>query len=136
MVLMTATQSIVASNKTEVDRAKITPMLLKMFDLWNLSSEEKLAALGLASDNRAALARYKKGDAISASRDMLDRAGNLLAIHKDLRLLFPSNPELAYAWMKTRNKAFHGNTPIGTIADMGFPGLLYVRSYLDRTRGK
>ncbi|MEI8362155.1 MAG: MbcA/ParS/Xre antitoxin family protein [Betaproteobacteria bacterium] len=110
-------------------------MLLKMFDLWNLTSEEKLAALGLSTENRAALARYKKGDAISASRDMLDRAGNLLAIHKDLRLLFPNNPDLAYAWMKTRNKALHGNTPIGTIAEMGFPGLLYVRSYLDRARG-
>jgi hypothetical protein len=29
----------------------------------------------------------------------------------------------------------HGNTPIETIAEMGFPGLLYVRSYLDRARG-
>jgi hypothetical protein len=119
----------------EVDRSKITPMLLKMFELWNLTTEEKLAALGLSTDNRAALTRYKKGEAISASRDMLDRAGNLLAIHKDLRLLFPRNPELAYTWMKTKNRALHGNTPIETIAEMGFPGLLYVRSYLDRARG-
>ncbi len=132
---MAATQTISAGKKEDVDRSKITPMLIKMFELWNLTTEEKLAALGLSTDNRAALTRYKKGEAISASRDMLDRAGNLLAIHKDLRLLFPKNPELAYAWMKTKNKAMHGNTPIGTIMEMGFPGLLYVRSYLDRARG-
>ena len=132
---MAATQPLSTDREMEIDRSKITPMLLKMFELWNLTTEEKLAALGLSTDNRAALTRYKKGETISASRDMLDRAGNLLAIHKNLRLLFPSNPELAYAWMKTRNRALHGNTPIETIADMGFPGLLYVRSYLDRARG-
>lgn len=129
---MTAIQTASAGKRADVDRSKITPMLLRMFELWDLTTEEKLAALGLSTDNRAALTRYKKGEAISASRDMLDRAGNLLAIHKDLRLLFPRNPELRYAWMKTRNKAFHGNSPIETIVEMGFPGLLYVRSYLDR----
>ena len=133
---MTALLSTTEMRNTEVDRAKITTMLLKLFDLWALTSEEKLSALGLAPDNRAALTRYKKGEAISSSRDMLDRAGNLLAIHKALRLLFPQNPELAYGWMKTRNKAFHGQTPIETIVTLGFPGLLYVRSYLDRARGQ
>ena len=90
---MSAIQASTDGKKIEIDRSKITPMLLKMFELWRLTTEEKLAALGLSTENRAALTRYKKGEAISASRDMLDRAGNLLAIHKDLRLLFPSNPE-------------------------------------------
>jgi len=133
---MTALRATISPQPLEVDRSKITPMLLTLFDLWQLNSEEKLAALGLSLENRAALTRYKKGEAISASRDMLDRAGNLLAIHKALRLLFPQNPELAYGWMKTRNKAFHGQTPIETIVELGFPGLLYVRSYLDRARGQ
>lgn len=133
---MTALRATISPQALEIDRSKITPMLLTLFDLWQLSSEEKLAALGLSLENRAALTRYKKGEAISASRDMLDRAGNLLAIHKALRLLFPQNPELAYGWMKTRNKAFHGQTPIETIVELGFPGLLYVRSYLDRARGQ
>lgn len=132
---MTTIQDTSTNKSRELDRTLITPMLLVLFENWGLSSEEKLAALGLASDNRAALARYKKGEPISASRDMLDRAGNLLAIHKSLRLLFPRNRELAYSWMKTRNRALNGNSPIETIAEMGFPGLLFVRSYLDRARG-
>jgi hypothetical protein len=120
----------------DINREKIAQMLMKLFELWTLTSEEQLDALGLAKDNRTALKRYREGHAISSSRDMMDRAGNLLAIHKSLRLLFPRNPELRYAWMKTRNKAFHGRTPIETVQEMGFSGLLYVRSYLDRARGE
>lgn len=134
-MIMTIAQAASVGNTKEVDRSKITPMLLKLFELWDLTSEEKLAALGLSTENRSALSRYKKGEPISPSRDMLDRAGNLLSIHKNLRLLFPKNPELTYSWMKTRNQAFHGNTPIETIIELGFPGLLFVRSYLDRARG-
>ncbi len=120
------------AKRLEINRSQITPMLLKMFDLWSLTTEERLSALGLSTKNRAALKRYTNGSSISASRDMLDRAGNLLAINSDLKLLFPKNPELAYSWMKTRNRALNGNSPIETIAVMGFPGLLFIRSYLNR----
>src|SRR5262245_7499028 len=92
----------------EINREKIASMLMKMFELWKLSTQEQLDALGLSTDNRTALKRYREGHAISSGRDMLDRAGNLLAIHKNLRLLFPRNPELRYTWMKTKNKAFEG----------------------------
>ena len=57
---MTTTQTASAGKGMEIDRSKITPMLLKMFELWSLTTEEKLAALGLSTDNRAALTRYKK----------------------------------------------------------------------------
>lgn len=130
-----ASTSAMTEGKPEVDRSKIALMLVKLFEHWELTTEEQLDALGLSTDNRTTLSRYRRGDPISSSRDLMDRAGNLLAIHKNLRLLFPHNPELVYSWMKTRNRAFHGSTPVETIRDMGFPGLLYVRSYLDRARG-
>lgn len=119
----------------DVNRAALATMLMNLFDHWKLSSEEMLSALGLSTDNRSALSKYRKGEPISSSRDQMDRAGNLFAIHKSLGLLFPENPEYRYAWMKTRNKAFDGRTPIETIVEMGFPGLLFVRSYLDVARG-
>ena len=71
------------AKRLEINRSQITPMLLKMFDLWSLTTEERLSALGLSTKNRAALKRYTNGSSISASRDMLDRAGNLLAINSD-----------------------------------------------------
>jgi hypothetical protein len=109
---------------------------MQLFEHWTISTEEQLDMLGLARDNRAALARYRKGVPMSPSRDATERAGHLLAIHKNLRLLFPHNRDLAYKWMSTRNNAFEGRTPVNVVRDFGFAGLLMVRSYLDKMRGQ
>jgi hypothetical protein len=82
------------------------------------------------------LTKYRNGEPISASRDTLERAGHLLGIHKNLRLLFPHNRDLAYRWMKSRNRAFDNRTPAEVVRVYGFAGLLMVRAYLDRARGQ
>lgn len=125
-----------ATTQGTTDRGAISKMLMQLFGHWAISTEDQLDMLGLAKDNRAALTRYRKGAPISASRDANERAGHLLAIHKNLRLLFPHNRDLAYRWMSTRNKAFEGRTPVDVIKDFGFAGLLMVRSYLDKMRGQ
>jgi hypothetical protein len=117
------------------DRGTLAKMILTLFDHWNLTTEDQALLLGLASTNRAALSRYRKGEPIGASRDQYDRVGHLLAIHKNLRLLFPKNRELAYRWISTRNKAFDNLTPVEVIKEWGFAGLLLVRSYLDHAKG-
>ncbi|GAB1414105.1 MAG: MbcA/ParS/Xre antitoxin family protein [Anaerolineae bacterium] len=128
-----AIQAAVAHS--EANRGAVAKMLMKLFEHWQLTTEEQLSMLGLAPDNRAALSRYRKGVPIAASRDMVERAGHLLGIHKNLRLLFPRNLDLAYAWMRSRNRAFEGRTPAQAICEFGFAGLLMVRAYLDRARG-
>jgi hypothetical protein len=62
-------------------------------------------------------------------------AGHLLAIHTSLRTLFPANPELAYGWMQTPNKAFEGATPLAMIETSGMAGLLTIRAYLNHALG-
>lgn len=119
-----------------VDRSAIAGMLMKLFDHWSLSTEEQLDALGFSKTNRALLSKYRRGEPIASSRDTLERAGHLLGIHKNLRLLFPHNLDLAYAWMKTRNRAFDQSSPIEVVGKYGFAGLLMVRAYLDRARGQ
>lgn len=119
-----------------IDRSAISGMLMKLFDHWSLSTEEQLDALGFSPSNRALLTKYRKGEPISASRDTLERAGHLLGIHKNLRLLFPHNRDLAYRWMKSRNRAFDNRTPAEVVREYGFAGLLMVRAYLDRARGQ
>jgi uncharacterized protein (DUF2384 family) len=131
---MTAHVAMRAGNG--IDRGAISGMLMKLFDHWMLSTEEQLDALGFSTTNRAALTKYRKGEPISASRDTMERAGHLLGIHKNLRLLFPRNRDLAYAWMRTRNKAFENRAPIEVVREFGFAGLLMVRAYLDRARGQ
>lgn len=119
----------------EQDRGALARMVTKAFELWGLGSEDQLALLGLSTRNRAALSRYRKGEPLAPSRDLLERAGHLLAIHKNLRLLFPQDRDLAYAWMTRRNRAFQGRSPAEVIREWGFAGLLMVRAYLDRQRG-
>lgn len=117
------------------DRGALARMVMTLLDHWKLSTEQQAALLGIASGNRAALTRYRRGDPIGTSRDQYERVGHLLGIHKSLRLLFPRNRDLAYRWMTTRNKAFDNLTPVEIIQEWGFAGLLMVRGYLDRARG-
>lgn len=87
--------------------------------------------LGIASSNSAALSNYRRGKPIGTSRDQYERVGHLLGIHKNLRLLFPQNRDLAYRWMSTRNKAFENLTPVEVVKEWGFAGLLMVRASLE-----
>ena len=120
---------------TSHDRGALAKMVMALLGHWKLTTEDQAVLLGLAANNRAALTRYRKGEPIGTSRDQYERVGHLLGIHKNLRLLFPHNRELAYRWMSARNKAFDNLTPVEVIKEWGFAGLLMVRSYLDRARG-
>lgn len=117
------------------DRGVLARMVMRLLDHWDLSTEDQAALLGIAATNRAALTRYRKGEPIGTSRDQYERVGHLLGIHKNLRLLFPQNRDLAYRWMTARNKAFDNLTPVDVVKEWGFAGLLMVRGYLDRARG-
>ncbi len=117
------------------DRGALAKMVMTLLDHWKLSTEDQAALLGIASSNRAALSNYRSGKPIGTSRDQYERVGHLLGIHKNLRLLFPQNLDLAYRWMSTRNKAFDNLTPVEVVKEWGFAGLLMVRGYLDRARG-
>lgn len=116
---------------SEDDRRQLSKMVTTLFDHWNLSVKEQLSLLGVSMENRALLARYRKGAPIANDRDKLERVSILLDIHKALRLLFPNNRELAYTWMTTPNRAFAGATPTQVVEQQGMLGLYSVRNYLD-----
>lgn len=116
-------------------RAVLATAVSKLFDKWGLSTADRLALLGLSEENRAALQRYAKGEALAANRDLTDRVGHLLGIHKSLRLLFPRNEEIVAGWISSPNAKFGGNTPIQVVRRYGLPGLAMVRGTLDAMRG-
>jgi uncharacterized protein (DUF2384 family) len=128
-------QGLTQDSAEPQDKGALAKMVMALLDHWNLPTEDQAALLGVAGSNRAALTRYRKGEAIGTSRDQYERVGHLLGIHKNLRLLFPQNRELAYRWMSTRNKAFDNFAPVEVVKTQGFLGLLIVRAYLDRARG-
>ena len=77
---------------------------MRLFEHWQLSAAEQAAVLGLSVGSRTTLARYRSGEPLADNRDLLDRAGHLLGMHKSLRLLFPHDRDLAYRWMTAPNR--------------------------------
>lgn len=122
-------------DRTQADRGALAKMVTRAFDNWDLETDEALAMLGLAEGSRSTLSRYRRGAPLGPNRDLMERAGHILAIHKNLRLMFPHGREKAYQWMRTRNRAFDNLTPAEVVSKYGFQGLLMVRAYLDRARG-
>lgn len=122
--------------RTREERVVLAKAVTRLFGLWGLSTADQLNLLGLSETNRIALQRYAKGEALAANRDLLERVGHLLGIHKSLKLLYPHNPEIVNGWMSSPNAKFDGASPVEVVRRFGFAGLLMVRGTLDRMRGR
>jgi len=117
-------------------RVRLARAITRLFKLWHLATSDRLALLGLSESNRSALARYDQGEPLASNRDLLDRAGHLLGIHKSLKLLYPRNQEIVEMWITSPNKKFHGNPPVEVVRRFGLPGLVMIRGALDTMRGQ
>jgi transcriptional regulator with XRE-family HTH domain len=132
---------VVAEKRAVVDpgsrtaRARLAVMLTTLLEHWGLTAAEQAEVLGLSTGSRSTLGRYRNGEPLADNRDLLDRAGHLLGIHKSLRLLFPHDRDLAYRWMTQPNLRL-GRRPVDVVLEQGFEGLLAVRRYLDFERGR
>jgi hypothetical protein len=116
-------------------RARLATIVTRLLEHWRLTSAEEAEVLGLSAGSRSTVARYRSGEPLADNRDLLDRAGHLLGIHKSLRLLFPRDLALAYRWMTEPNRRL-GARPVDLVIWHGFEGLLAVRRYLDFQRGQ
>jgi hypothetical protein len=111
---------------------RLTKMIMRLFEHWGLTYEEQSQLLGMSTRTNTSISNYKKGNrSIRFNRDNYDRVRYLLSIHKSLSTMFPHNKKLAYAWPKTPNKRFNGQTPVELIANDGFIGLVNVHNYLE-----
>ncbi len=117
-------------------RAALAKQVTALFDHWKVPLPEQAALLGLSKDSRSTVSRYRKGEPLAANRDLIERSGHLLGIHKALRIMFPHNRDLVYAWVGTPNRRFGGKRPIDIMSSEGYLGLVAVRRYLDFERGR
>ena len=117
------------------ERKKMAKMVTRLFELWGLSTADQLELLGLSRTSRSQLIKYRKGGALPSSRDMLDRIGWLLSIHKNLRLLYPQNATIRYSWVNRRNQVFNSQRPLDLMKENGLIGIANVARYLDFLRG-
>ena len=117
-------------------RERLARMLMELFDHWQISAADQAALLGLSAQSRSTLARYRRGEPLADSADLLARAGHLLGIHKALRILFPHDRDLVYRWIGAPNRRFAGASPLELMKRHGYEGILAVRRYLDFERGR
>ena len=116
-------------------RERLARMVVSLLDHWNLSPNDQALLLGLSTQSRSTIARYRRGEPLADSVDLLARSGHLLGIHKALRILFPHDRDLAYRWVSTPNRRF-GASPVDVMKRHGYEGILAVRRYLDFERGR
>lgn len=117
------------------ERRKLAKMVTRMFELWKLSTADQLELLGLSRTSRSQLSKYRNGGALPSSRDMLDRIGWLLSIHKSLRLLYPRNENIRYTWVNRQNQMLNEQRPLDVMKEKGLIGIASVARYLDFLRG-
>lgn len=134
MAVANVTERTVALDKPEA-RSAMAKMVMKLFALWGIQTADQLELLGLSPNSRAMLTKYRNGTPLPESRDMLDRTGWLLSIHKALALLYPDNPQLRYSWVSLRNQALGNLTPLAVMKEQGLIGIAKVSRYLDFLRG-
>jgi hypothetical protein len=121
--------------RSRSSRERLARMVVSLLEHWKLGPNDQAALLGLSAQSRSTIARYRRGEPLADSADLLSRAGHLLGMHKALRILFPQDLDLAYRWVTTPNRRF-GATPLEIMKRHGYEGILAVRRYLDFERGR
>ena len=107
---------------------------IALFQHWGLKNDEECNLFGGISP--AQLAKFKKGTAFISSRDTIERVGNLLGIHKNLRILYPYNRDIVYQWIKGRNLKLHNVSPLDIMLEYGYIGIAQIRRFTDHIRGQ
>jgi len=95
-----------------------TRNVIVLFQHWGLKNEEECNLFGISG------------------RDTIERVGNLLGIHKNLRILYPYNREVVYQWIKGRNQTLHNLSPLDTMLEYGYIGIAQIRRFTDHIRGQ
>lgn len=119
----------------EVDTSKALPVVFRILDKWNCTTDEQLKLLGITS--RSTLNKYKESNGgIRLSVDTQERMSYILNIHKCLRLLFTADDSI-YGWVRKPNSHpfFAGRSAMDVMSGGRVADLYEVASRLQAWRG-
>lgn len=113
-------------------RRDLARVVLELLNRWGLSASEQVELLGLQDVGPDALDHLRRGELVLRDAPViLARVGNLLAIHKGLRLLFPENEDIRFGWVRMCSSRLDGEAPLTIMLRDGVEGLLRVRGIVD-----
>jgi hypothetical protein len=130
-------KSLKKAKPTQEDIARVLGKTFwQIVEHYGLSQKDQATLLGI-KENRQRLNSLKSKQEIPDDPDKLLRVGHLVGIHKSLRILFPQNRDVVYAWLKTKRDLFQGRSALEYIAEDpidSLPRLFSVRRLLDQLR--
>ena len=112
---------------TKESRIALTKMVMRLFDLWDISIADQGALLNRSPTT---ICRYRNGECFADVKDMHDRVSNLLSIHKSLKILYPYSEDIVYRWTSAKNMEFDSKAPIA-VMKQGLDGIISVRDHLE-----
>lgn len=133
--LMQNQKNIPATEVNNVQGRVLARAFWKLAHHYNLTRNEQAFLLGMKPTRRIQNLEDRKEIPLEA--DKFARVGNLLGIHKNLRILFPENREVVYSWLKTKRPEFQGMSALDWIVESemdSFRRLFTVRRMLDQMR--
>lgn len=112
-----------------VEVAIVTAAIVRIANLWDLSSAEAASLFGVPQSTWVDLARGNSMGVLD--RETATRASLILGIFRILRTIF--NGDLAFAWPKTPScgPLFRGRSPVALMIAGGIPAMASVRSHLE-----
>lgn len=127
----TEPQAFRADPVTQDEAAAMFRAALNLFGKWELTDEQAATLLDMPVRT---FRRWKAEGPGRISRDGRTRLSNLMGIHKALRIIF-SEPQRGYAWIRTGNSAFAGESALDVMLGGELTDIMRVRRYLDAERG-
>lgn len=125
----------VSRQENAIDPSKALPVVFRILDKWQCSTDEQLTLLGISS--RSTLNKYKESSGgIRLGIDLQERMSYILNIHKSLRVLF-SLDESIYGWVRKPNSHpfFAGRSAMDVMQGGRVADLYEVANRLHAWRG-
>ena len=116
---------------SDEEAAAMFRAVLNLFGHWTITDEQAAILVDLPIRSYR---RWKAGEIGRIDRDGKARLSNLMGIHKAMRIIM-TEPQRAYAWVKSPNETFGGRTALDVMLGGELTDLMRVRRYLDAERG-
>lgn len=122
--------------QTEQQRRELTDSVMELLSAWRVRPNEQMVLLGLDAQTRSrTMARYRQGTPLPDDQYVLRRAGDLVAIGRALRTVFPHSAPSASLWITTPHMNFGNRTPLEVMLADREKGIGRILLSLDNTGG-
>ena len=114
------------------DRVQIARLIVTLLDDWGVRPVDQVTLLALPGDTAPRnMRRYRDNTPLPENPEVTERVEHLVGIADALRTTFPRNANMGSIWLHRRNQRFNDRTPLATMLEDGWLGVIAERAHLD-----